>query len=596
MQKLPLRPLRLVRYNGDRPRAYIPDVTDAGEPVFSSSPGADALHHQGALQLEKPKNMLSNISTTQKLTHGDDAARDLLKRTPNNYLFNQIYGLWLYVSLFLLTLLITHNVSSSQYGIYAAIQTIANTINYIIAFGLEDAVANFVPGVYAQHGRASAANLLRRILTLRVAILIVSTCVILFGLPYLAALITLIPLKGASQLAASFHSPVVLTHLQPIIIFAIGTGVLNLLMAVCAAVMRMHIVLIISSTTQFVLLAVGFLLLRMGLGIDGVLWTQAIVTCCSAAAFVIWLSSLIFARGATYKQPLKPILQLGISAWFTNLVTGALLKQVALILLSLFVLTATNTAIGYFNLSYQMADAANVLLVAGFSGVGGAALAAAFVGNNKERLARSWQALIKVETLLAAPGLVFCLFNASNIIHVLYGSRYESVGPLLVIFLLFNIFVRIIGTTIHQSSLYVVGKARFVVLSQWVSLLAIILLGIALIPTFGPAGALVADGVARAASGILLLLFLLPILPRKYPLQLLGFTLRFLCALIIAALPSILWHPTNSVQLLLSGLLFLLLCVVLLLLIKPLNTADLEMLASIRPKIAHYLRWFARKA
>ena len=247
--------------------------------------------------------------------------------------------------------------------------------------------------------------------------------------------------------------------------------------------------------------------------------------------------------------------------------------------------------IGYFNLSFQLADSANLLLVAGFAGVGGSALAASFIGQNHERLARSWQVLIKIETLLAAPGLVFCLFNASNIAHALYGTKYDPVGPLLAIFLFFNIIVRVLGTTIHQSTLYVVGKPRLVVLGQWIGLIAVIVIGILLIPRFGPAGALISDGIARSITGLMLLAFLWRELPRKYPI---GFTLRFLLALTLAALPGILWHPQSRVLLAVSGIIFLLLCAVLLMVIKPLTTEDLEMLQGVQPKLVPYLRRFAR--
>ncbi len=99
------------------------------------------------------------------------------------------------------------------------------------------------------------------------------------------------------------------------------------------------------------------------------------------------------------------------SAWQTNLVSGALLKQVSLILLGICAISLTG--IGDFNLSFQLADAANALMVTGFASIGGSILAAAFIGNNYERLARSWQTLIKVETLLAVPGLVFLPLQCS---------------------------------------------------------------------------------------------------------------------------------------------------------------------------------------
>ena len=46
-------------------------------------------------------------------------ARLLLKRTPGSYLLNQIYGLWVFGSLFLLTVLVTRNLSVAEYGVFA---------------------------------------------------------------------------------------------------------------------------------------------------------------------------------------------------------------------------------------------------------------------------------------------------------------------------------------------------------------------------------------------------------------------------------------------------------------------------------------------
>src|SRR5437868_13951530 len=187
------------------------------------------------------------------------------------------------------------------------------------------------------------------------------------------------------------------------------------------------------------------------------------------------------------------------SAWLNNLVSGELLKQISIILLGYFAVSLAQIA--FFNLSFQLAHAASLLLVSGFGGVGGAALAAAFVGKNYERLGRSWQVLIKIETLLAAPLLVFCLFNAQNVAHALYGANYDPVGPLLAIFLFFNIPVRVLGTYMHQYTLYVIGKARLVVLSQWIGLVAVICIGTLLIPRWGPAGARGADGFAQIIIG-----------------------------------------------------------------------------------------------
>jgi len=502
---------------------------------------------------------------------GEIEARQLLKRTPGSYLLNQAYSLWFFASSFLLTIIITRRLSTTQYGVYAVALSAFNTIAYIVALGLEDATTTFVPRVFSEHGKAAAAALIRRLLALRIVVLALGVGIMLFGMPLLALFIAIIPLQGSAGIAAGLRDPTLLAHITPIAVNVLGNGIASLITAVCAALMRMRVVFVVGSVTQLLILVVAWVGLKFGWGVDGMLWLLALGSVLNALVFAFWLAPILFIRGTSYQQSLKPVMRLGISAWLTNLAQGALLKQISIILLGYFAISIVQ--IGYFNLSFQLAHAANLLLVSGFGGVAGAALAAAFVGENRDRLARSWQTLIKIETLLAAPVLVFCLFNAQIIAPALYGASYDAVGSLLAIFLFFNILVRALGTTMHQYTLYVIGKPSKVVLGQWIGLLALVLIGIALIPRWGPAGALIADGVAQVVTGALLLAFLWSDL---------------------AALPSIIWHPTSRLLLVVSGCIFLLLAIALLLVIRPLSASDLDVITSVRPAIAPYLRWFAR--
>ena len=583
MQKSSLRPLRLISMNADKLDKQ--RLEEQNEWVNNK------IDSRGLLQpLTSNSQQIQPGSSLVEISHSEQEARLLLKRTPGSYLLNQGYGLWVFISLFLITVIVTRKLSVAEYGVYAIAMAAFNTIAYIVAFGLEDATTTFVPRVFAEHGKASAAALMRRVLYLRFAILLLSLVIMLFALPILAAIIAAIPIHGTLSVAAGLRDPTLLSHITPIAVYVLGNGISGLSTAICASLMRMRFVFIVGSITQLFLLGLSFVVLQLGWGINGILWLFAIGSLVNALAFIIWLAPIIFARGATYIQPLKPVVQLGFSAWLTNLVSGALLKQVSIILLGYFAVSIIQ--IGYFNLSFQLAHAASLLLVSGFGGVGSSALAAAFVGKNYDRLARSWQALIKIETLLAAPVLMFCLFNAQNVAHALYGSNYDPVGPLLAIFLFFNIVTRVLGTTMHPYAMYVIGKPRLVVLSQWLGLLAVVGFGIVLIPQWGPAGALVADGLAQVLMGVLLLAFLWRVLPRKYPLD---FTWRFLLGLILAALPGILWHPDSRLLLGVSGVIFLILCVGLLILIKPLNSEDVEMIGSLNARVVPVLKWFARR-
>ncbi len=580
------RPTRLVRFEVEQSGTLaLPEEDGRVRKDYFVAPAGNAAGET----IEE--DMLPQLTGARKATVplGEAGAQQLLRRTPISYLLNQLYGLWVFASLFILSLIMTRKVSVEQYGVYAIAATAYNTIAYIVAFGFEDATNTYVPRVLAEHGQASAAHLIRRMFVLRILILAISLGIMLFAMRLVAVIFAAIPLPTFGDIANQLRDPNLLNNITPIAFWVLGNGITSLLIAVYASIMRMRIVFIIGSLAQLFLLVASFITLRLGWGIDSVLWLQAIATLLSAAAFALWQWPLIFTRGAIYKQPLRPVLRLGISAWVPNLVTGALLKQVSIILLRVFVVSIAQIA--FFTLAFQLADAANQLLVAGFGGVGISALAAAFVGMNYQRLGRSWQMLIKFETLLAAPILIFCLFNSRAIALALYPANYGTVGELLGIFLFFNILVRVLGTTIHQSTLYVLQKPRLVVLSQLIGLGMLVLFGILLIPHFGPAGALVADGISKIIAGGLMLAFIWRDLPEKYPL---GFTLRMLIGLTIAALPALFWHPAGRTMLFASGLVYLGLAVVILTLIKPVSAVDLRMIGEFKPGIAKYLRWFAR--
>jgi len=596
-----MRPIKLQPFHSE-PEDDATETTEGT--TYPVEPEEVEIPSSGAIRaLSQPFDPPAPLPAETIVPLGEEGAHHLLKRTPSNYVINQVYGLWVYASLFLLTILITHRVSVNDYAVYTVAAAAFNTIAYIVAFGLEDATTTFVPRLASEHGQAAAASLIRRLLGIRLLVLGLTSGVLLFSMPALAWLFAAIPTPVTANLAAGLRDPNLQTHIAPIAFWVLGNGLFSLLNAVYAAFMRMKVVFIVGGLGQLLLLGLGFLTLRMGWGIESILWLQGILTFAGAIAFALWLMPVLFARGATYKQPLGPVFRLGFSAWFTNLVSGALLKQIALLLLIAF---ATQAAQAYFNVSFQLTDGANLLLVSGFGGVGVAALAAAFVGMNYGRLSRIWQTLIKVETLLSAPGLIFCLFNAQNIMIALYGEKYAPAGQLFAIFLALNLVVRVLGMTIHQSTLYVLGKARFVVIAQWVGLIVVLGLGFLLVPSWGAAGALVADGVSRLVTYGLMLAFLWKDLPEKYPVS---YTLRIVLATAIAALtlrfaiqaatavsPALMLHLTGKPLLAVSAVLFVILSALLLAIIRPLSKKDLDMIGEVRPGVTRYLKWFAQRA
>src|SRR5437899_9030533 len=114
-----LRPVRLRRFDPDPEDASREGNISSVEPAKSSTGMLRVITNTLPLTL-RPAEVVVPV--------GEEGARHLLRRTPGSYLLNQVYGLWFYVSLFLLTLLLTHKLSRDAYGIYAVATTAFNTI------------------------------------------------------------------------------------------------------------------------------------------------------------------------------------------------------------------------------------------------------------------------------------------------------------------------------------------------------------------------------------------------------------------------------------------------------------------------------------
>src|SRR5450631_2907836 len=254
MQKIKLRPARLIRVPTDQLAGFaLTTATNKGGRVMGSEDGLN-------IRQNEPQRLSTDPAATSPDTlentlpagipQGEAEARRMLQRTPGNYLLNQIYGFWFLISLFLLTIIITRKVPTEEYGIYAITQTAYNTILYIFAFGMEDATTTYVPRIFAEHGMASAALLVRRLLLLRTITVIIVTSVMLFGMPGIATVIAAIPISGATGVAAGLRDPVLLSHITPVALYVLGSSIASLLQAVCAGLMRIRIVFVIGSLTQ----------------------------------------------------------------------------------------------------------------------------------------------------------------------------------------------------------------------------------------------------------------------------------------------------------------------------------------------------------
>jgi O-antigen/teichoic acid export membrane protein len=553
------------------------------------------------------------------------------------YVWNQLGSFWLFAASFLLTLVIARGLSDQQYGVYAVALTFYNSAVYVAAFGLEDAATVFVPRTLALRGRLASAAIIRQLLAARLACVALVSIGIAWGLPTLVHWLISHHLHGAGVLGNVTLPRAIQFLALPVAAYVASTGVMNLLGAILTALLRTRLTLLVGGLAQVANVTGALIVTRLGTGVSGVLWILALVATVASVVYLVVLAPFLShsesgamgdtanANVGTSKAPsLRPVLRLGVVAWLTNLITGALLKQGAVSLLQFYAIGLV--AIGYFNLAFQLSHAAAFLLVAGLGGVGLAVMAAAYAGSQRAGLSTAWRTVSKVQMLLAVPLLAFCTLRTSQIAVLLYGERYAAVGPLLTILILFTLGQRLAGGGSHQAALYVLGRQQLALWAQAGALVVTIGLGVLLIPQHGSvggaAGALIAVGIGQVGAEVLQLVLAWRFLRRPYPVRC---ATRLCLALIpamvfIALLPShvsatamrslparlpapmelqALLTPSAALatfaNLALSVVGFVAVLLVCLAIAKPLDGEDRALLASVSPRLARLLAVFCAR-
>ncbi|MFI5273899.1 MAG: polysaccharide biosynthesis C-terminal domain-containing protein, partial [Ktedonobacterales bacterium] len=229
-----------------------------------------------------------------------------------------------------------------------------------------------------------------------------------------------------------------------------------------------------------------------------------------------------------------------------------------------------------------LTNIAGLLLISGLGGVGMAAMSAAFTGGGRARLAMMWRAALMLQIVLAVPMLAFCLVRADQIVLVLYGPRFAAVVPWFRLFLGFAIVGRLVGGGAHQSALYVVGRQRSVLFTRWAGLVVNVVLDIALIPIYGPVGALFGTGFSQVWVGIIEYLLVRGQVPHGYPTD---FMARMISATIIPMVLLTWWQPAGVGGLAASSVAFAVLIIFGLMLTRPKEAGDLQLMMMANPRL-----------
>jgi O-antigen/teichoic acid export membrane protein len=476
-----------------------------------------------------------------------ETGEQLIRRAPTGYLWNQAGAIWLFLSLLIFEVVIRRSLPPNETNTFDLVATIANLGFYIASLGLGSAGTVFIPRALAEGGPALALSLANRLVVLRLVFGLIVSAVIVWGLP---AIIRAIEQGGWSQGIDFVHSYTIqamIDHRFMIAAYVLCVGVSTLLSSLLIALVYTRVVFIIGSLGQLLLLALAYVFVHpLNLGVDGAIAAQALPAAVTAIVFAFALQRVLRSRSSAKGfSMLRPTLKLGIAAWLADLPNASLVQPVALGQLA----AVAPTELRYFKSTYQMGDAGARFFTDGLGGISMASMSVSYEGGLGP-LAVSWRTVSKLQVLLAAPLVIFCIPHAAAIMRILFGTSYEQSGPLLAVFLALNGLTQLLGGATHEWVLYVLGRQQWVVVSRWATLGILALAGTWLVPQFAALGALLAVGIGRLVAQIFLLVLARIWVRRSYPM---AFIFKLLLALAVPVVVTIFWQPAALVHSLVAG-------------------------------------------
>jgi O-antigen/teichoic acid export membrane protein len=473
--------------------------------------------------------------------------RQLMRRAPTGYLWNQAGSIWLFVSLLLFEVVIRRSLSKSETNVFDLVSTIANLGFYLASLGLASAGNVFIPRALAEGGPALALSLANRLIAIRLAVGLLVGAAFVVGLPALVAAAEMAGWPQGVSMAHSFTVQAMLDHRLWIAGYLIFIGASTLLSNMLIALVYTRIVFIVGSLGQLLLLLLAYALIRpLGAGVDGALAAQALPAVAVAIVLFIALRRVLREKPSSKGYHfLKPTLRLGIAAWLADLPNSSLVQPLAISQLA----AVAPTELLYFKSTYQMGDAGARFFTDGLGGISMATMSISYEAGVAP-LATSWRTVSKLQVLLAVPLVAFSMPHAAAIMRILFGANYAQSGPLLAIFLALNGLTQLLGGSTHEWALYVLGRQQWVVLSRWATLGVLALSGALLVPRFAALGALLAVGIGRLVAQIFLLVLARIWVRRPYPV---AFIAKLLLALVVPVIVTNFLQPVATVSALVSA-------------------------------------------
>jgi O-antigen/teichoic acid export membrane protein len=458
-----------------------------------------------------------------------------------------------YALLYATSVVVARSLGVDANGRYAGIVSIIQMLLVFGSFGIETALNTYLPRQSGLNAAARIRYIVRRAVGFRL--------VLLLGL--------VIPIAYLLSLFVGVANTL-LEYLWLMLLLAVTRSVASLLAMVLTAGFRTDVTAKVNGLARLAELAAVLVLSKIGTSVPAILAVMFGGAILQIGGYL--LSPRTEWRGPVEPIPLRPIVVFGGIFWLNTAVDYFLGRQGDVLFLSIL---RTDTAqASIYDVAYSLMQAGTFVMAVGLSGVSLAALAKIAV-ESPQSLPRFYEFLVRITSVLIIPVLTFLVFQAAEVVPLVYSARYVAVVPVLQILLVLRITSRLFAWGENADYLLAVGLVGSVVLLGLAAAATTVVLHLVLIPRYGAVGAAWASGIGGLSANILGFWRVRSLSPVQ--LQFRSWMSLVACSCAAGIGVTLLPLPgTGVLPLLIRGLMFVLVLLLGLSVVRPLKPEDLQ--------------------
>ncbi len=379
------------------------------------------------------------------------------------------------------SIVVARTTGAQEYGVYVTTMSMASVALIVGAAGIDDALNKFVSQLIVAREETRLRFLVRRLLVTRFA---------------LGALLCLLIVTFRSQISLLFGNENLPRYILAIALYILLQNLVNFFTNFYVAQAKTRFVFVINTSARILNLALVWLFLLAGLGLQAIFLLFGIV---SALSMVFMAGSAFPSfRGECRNFDLGPVRKFSIVMLLNSFLALVLGRYSNVLLISYFWGSSDQT--GFYDIAFSLTIMIEYAFALGFAGLA-LSLAAELAMRDPAKLGAARSMVVKYYQMFVIPVALFCIWYADAVVRILYTPQYLATVPLFRTFLSLQcLSVTLLARDFNATILFSVGKERLVLITRSIVGVVSLLVNWFIIPVYGALGAITVTGLTYLAT------------------------------------------------------------------------------------------------